>query len=367
MTKIIFSGYYGELNTGDDAFCAVVSWIVQNNLPYQPLFMADDLPVLPFPGRLMFQQKQQFKGQNKLRLLFSLIATRRVVFAGGSIFHGHEGWTRRYIEQVDSIISLRMGAIGVSLGPFRDNSAERRVENFLRRFSFLVLRDRHSYDIALEMDLPYKPIYGFDLAGLLPAVYPKVNNNSTRNYSNLIGIIPCCHNPQDRSGQLSVPDQRLLETVKCLEEKPDIRFRLFTFNGSSRYGDGPIVQAIAALIADKTRVEIIPYLDDPGAVYSLVSECKSVLSVRLHGAVFALMAGVPFCLGEYHRKCTDFLDESDIPNEYRIGFFDRPPIETAELLSSMSPSASQSFKSANIWQKRAEMNISALLECQKWN
>ena len=44
-----------------------------------------------------------------------------------------------------------------------------------------------------------------------------------------------------------------------------------------------------------------------------------MLSVRLHGAITAYLCGVPFALLEYHRKCTDFLEDIGQAEELRIG------------------------------------------------
>ena len=46
--------------------------------------------------------------------------------------------------------------------------------------------------------------------------------------------------------------------------------------------------------------------------------CRAVLSVRLHGAITAYLCGVPFSLVEYHRKCTDLIEDIGQPEALRI-------------------------------------------------
>lgn len=367
--KVIFSGYYGEENTGDDAFCSVMSWVAQNYLLKQAVFMADKLPILPCPATCLFRENQLFRGQNKFKLFLGLTSIRRVVFAGGSIFHGDEGWMRRYTDLLNSIVPIKMGAIGVSVGPFRNSDAKMRVTRFLQKLSFLVLRDRASFEIACSMDLPYQPVHGFDLAGLLPCVYPHVLRGSARDCSNIVGVIPCSapYGGDLSFTTLSSENKSLLEVVLELERTSTARFRFFIFNGNHRFGDGDLVNFLASNVVDQSRVEIVQYSPDPCYAYSLIAECKSVLSVRLHGAIFALMAGVPFCLGEYHRKCTDFLDEIDLPQCFRIGNFDQTAAKIASLITSNELLTNQVFKSGDYWKDRSIVNISELKGSALWS
>ena len=38
----------------------------------------------------------------------------------------------------------------------------------------------------------------------------------------------------------------------------------------------------------------------------------------MHASIFSYLQNIPFFLIEYHRKCTDFLDTINYPNEQRI-------------------------------------------------
>src|SRR5690606_18747409 len=65
--------------------------------------------------------------------------------------------------------------------------------------------------------------------------------------------------------------------------------------------------------------DVVEYSRDTKKIWKSVAECDFVLSTRLHAAIFACFAEVPFMLNEYHRKCIDFLDDVGYSGQYRLG------------------------------------------------
>jgi len=53
-------------------------------------------------------------------------------------------------------IDLKIGAIGVSVGPFNSVAHEKKVIEFMKRMSFLCVRDLKSYELvqSYNLDLP---------------------------------------------------------------------------------------------------------------------------------------------------------------------------------------------------------------------
>lgn len=321
-TNLIFSGYYGMSNVGDDCFCSIAGWGAVNFWNAGKLFyLSSKIPKMPVPGTPLFSRTQKFHGQNRIGLLYHLAKTPCLVFAGGSIFHGHEGWERELIFSFNKIRKLKLGAIDVSLGPYRSEAGRNKVTNMLKELSFLVLRDGKSYDEACLLKLPYTPILGFDLAGLLPSVYGKFHGNITSNGKPVLGVIPC-HFERYSKNNIENEKRRdflFLDTLKKVTKKISCIIRIFTFNAHPKNGDELYSKHLFSALSEHCDVELQPYCEDPELIWKQISCCNAVFSIRLHGGIFACMAKVPFALVEYHKKCSDFLDYIDQPDKWRVG------------------------------------------------
>ncbi len=55
--------------------------------------------------------------------------------------------------------------------------------------------------------------------------------------------------------------------------------------------------------------EVVCYTQKTQSIWAEISDCDFFISTRLHAAIFACFSQVPFILNEYHKKCTDFLDD----------------------------------------------------------
>lgn len=360
--QLAFGGYYGQMNTGDDCFCAISAWGARHYWHHENVgFLSGTLPAMPVPGRALLAGRNRFRGHRLLKLLTGIRQARGVIFAGGSIFHGRVGLDRRLIYLVNRLQGSWLGAIGVSIGPFSNREEEKTVIKSLRKFSFLALRDAHSYELAAAMNLACRPIRGFDLAGLLPMVYgrpyPETADGRT---GKVLGLI-CCHYERFRGGDLDAErrrEARVAETVQRLARQTELHIKIFVFNGHSRTGDAGLAEEMKQDLAPFASTEIVPYQGDPGLSWRQVAACDAVFAVRLHGAIFACMAEVPFLLVEYHEKCGSFLDDIGLPEGFRIGDMTTEPRHCAELLAG--------FLYGNSWKgipvadltRRAELNFS---------
>lgn len=336
--RIILSGYYGMQNVGDDCFCAIAGWGAQKFWnPKDLLFLSPIIPKIPTnKGKALFAQNQKIRGQNRLVLFYELMKNPLLVFAGGSIFHGREGWERQSIYHFNKFKKVNMGAIGVSLGPYKNKDDHKKVITMLQELSFLVLRDKESYDEACSLMLPYKPILGFDLAGLLPKVYGnKIPNN--KNQKPILGVIPCHYERYKKTNTENETrrENLFLNTLIRIIQKTNCSVKLLIFNGHPSWGDKEYVASLATFLDKYSDIEIHDYCNDPLYFWRLISSCDAIFSIRLHGAIFACMAKIPFSLVEYHPKCSNFLEYIQSPSEWRIGDMELTEEEASEKIVSM--------------------------------
>lgn len=321
-SDILFTGYYGQLNTGDDAFVEVASWGAKNIWYKNKLrFTAVNqrLPKvqtsikgypLTLPKTYNFQQE----------LLLS--NTYYLISAGGSTFQNEIriGSLKAKAMRLQEKNKLKIGAIGVSVGPFKNKAEERTNIEYLKRMSFLALRDKRSYDYVQTLDLPYKPIEAFDLAALLPDIYQYDLSSRRAKKEKVIGVSVC--NYERYTNGDTVNEERrnaaIVSLLKELDNRVNVTFHFFVINGSPNRGDAALTKETVTKVAFKNKVEIIDYNPNVRTVWEGIANCDFVLTTRLHAGIFACFANTPFMLVEYHQKCKDFLGDVGQPSCYRL-------------------------------------------------
>lgn len=319
--KITFEGFYGFKNAGDDAFVEVASWGARkywrcrNNV-----FLGADLPLV----KNAINQKQyspRIKGFDRLNLVSHLTKSDYLISAGGSTFGELPSHSNKAVSKLFKSIkpNLKLGAIGVSVGPFKTVQNEKDVIKYLQSLEFLALRDTRSFDYACSLNLPYQPINAFDLAALLPLVYEE-NKIPNKNTSVKTVGLSICNYESYTGGDLSKEQKRntyFRQLVEQIAQKTDVNFKLFIINGNAKTGDREVSKELMKNI-DKNRIEIIPYLGNVEKTWEEIANCDLMISTRLHASIFACYAQVPFMLLEYHKKCSDFLNDVGQNNKYRL-------------------------------------------------
>ncbi len=180
-TDILFTGFYGFKNSGDDAFVEACSWGAhnfwnKNNIRF--ISNKQNLPDTiisvkgyPFSIPKTYGFQSQFLLQN----------TDYLISGGGSTIHSKmraDNIKNQAIRLKKKDNNIKVGGIGVSVGPFKSVEDEQAIKNYLKSIDFLAVRDQTSFDYLSSLDLPYEPVNAFDLAALLPEIYNfKKKNN----------------------------------------------------------------------------------------------------------------------------------------------------------------------------------------------
>lgn len=333
MKKILYSGFYGFKNTGDDAFIEVCAWGgneywgTTNNI-----FLGSNLPKVINPSLSL--SKSRFKGHNRLKTISLAMSANGFVSAGGSTFSKHSKYSLKDISLRTKTIfnkKLNLGAIGVSVGPFKNSEDEKNVVSYIKKMSFLAVRDKRSFDFVSSLNLPFIPIEAFDLAALLPEVYRGADQlkPKTVHSKKVIGV-SVCNYERYSNGDISKEKARntyILELLSKIPKDTNLLFRFFIFNGNEAIGDAVLTQEFVSQLTDRS-IEVIPYLNNVYESWKVIKECDLMISTRMHASIFACYAGVPFFLVEYHQKCTDFLNDIGVNSAYRL-FDGTLPIDMA--------------------------------------
>jgi polysaccharide pyruvyl transferase WcaK-like protein len=322
MKKILYNGYYGFQNTGDDAFIEVCSWGAKNYWgTTNNIFLGNNLPQVLNPSRSII--KPLFKGHNRINTALLTLNADCFISAGGSTFNKHTiNSTRDIVAFTKKNINknLKMGAIGVSVGPFKSLEDEKKVVEYMKRLDFLALRDKRSFEFLSSINLPYQPVEAFDLAALLPDVYKDEESNPYKDYSKKIIGISVCNYEQYIGGDLIKEEKRnkyILDLLQSLSKDESVIYRFFIFNGHPIVGDKVLTENFISKLQGR-NIEVVQYLNNVKKSWDIIKECDVIISTRLHASIFACYAKVPFFLLEYHQKCSDFLDDVGQNPDYRL-------------------------------------------------
>jgi polysaccharide pyruvyl transferase WcaK-like protein len=333
MNKILFNGFYGFENTGDDAFVEIASWgnhtYWKNENP--AFFSGATLPNTIHKINKIYPSTSS-KIIQKLSVFKESLNAYYFINAGGSVFSEIRPFSDIVFAQKAGLLNSKLnhGAIGVSIGPFANSEKEKKVVEYLKTLQFLALRDTESYNYALSLDLDYKPINAFDLAALLPVCYESYNPELSNKNRKVIGI-SVCNYERYFGGDIDNEKRRnnfIKETISLLSKNSNYYFKFFIFNGNSEIGDEKITHEMACVL-NKNQFEIVPYLGDTFKAWKEIKTCDFMLSTRLHASIFSGYANVPFMLVEYHRKCTDFLNDIGYDDDIRVFDGLKDPKETS--------------------------------------
>ncbi len=323
--KIVYNGHYGAMNTGDDAFVEVASWGTQKFWGANDhCFLASKIPIVQ-------NKKAQyyFPYQNKFSFVKAISkVTKADVFlsAGGSTLYKNIGLKdlRYYAGLKKSLNSdSQIGAIGVSIGPFKSLQDEKSVVSYLKKLDFLSLRDQRSFDVAQSFDLNCKPINAFDLAALLPDIYKLDIRKSVSSKKKVIGISVCNYESYIQ-GDLDNEKRRnkfiiaVLASLSDLDRELELKF--LKFNGDPKIGDGLLTDYFVNELKKYTNLTltVVDYFKETREMYEVIHNCDLIISTRMHASIFACFANTPFLLVEYHKKCTDFLESVGQDSTYRL-------------------------------------------------
>lgn len=324
-SKVLFTGYYGQHNFGDDIFCQVATWGANNYWKRQARFFVTETPV--FPDYFDYFKPSTFKTKwhTLLYQYIESIMNRTIVYSGGSIFHSKPSkpYSINNFIYLLSNLGKQLGAIGVSIGPFQSDENLQWVKRFLSRFSFISVRDRNSFELIKDIGLTGVVVQGFDLAVLYPLIFNFPQNKSADESSKIIGI-SLCHYESYVGGDENVEKQREEAMLSYLSDiavkRKNVILRFFVLNNHPRVGDREITNNFVNHLSNYSeRIEVVNYFNDPKVIVDKMQECNLIIGVRLHSAIMAYTMGIPFLLIEYHPKCTHFLDDINYPKKYRLG------------------------------------------------
>lgn len=290
-------GSYGMLNYGDDLFIDTLKrtggdiWPDANVKTFVPL------------SSLLYASGGRAAGA--LRLMTAAVGALwadTIAMCGGSIMEDVRGVGR---FRAKLLRWRNLEALGVSVGPFRDSEAEKRVRYLIQHLCRFIVRDQASVTRAMQAFPGGRhPVVGGDLAALNPTVRPAITS-TTRS----IAVCPSAASriPAELLCRQVIQGLRQVEHARSYRP----RLKLLALSRAPTADDLPLCRTLQyTLFQHGHDATIVPY----GKISVLemtreLAESSMVWSQRLHGAIVSYLCDVPFLLVGHHAKCVDFAND----------------------------------------------------------
>lgn len=323
MRKITFLGYYGMRNYGDDLFSLVTRSAANSlckNYEFEFMFVDDKFTKFSrlFPILL--------SGLNVLGSVLRLIAAfwgvwgaSRVVFCGGSLFSDKTSRVMIVLAKFAIWRNIPISALGISVGPFLNSKKEYEIGRVLSRMDFVTLRDKSSFDYMVRMYPNVICHHLPDLAASCESFFPsRFDSPKVLALDQIsVGFSACNFEPTDSAAKFV---DVFIEAISKFELSRNLNVIILNLNSNPSGGDVDLnMYAFEQLSKSGVAVEYWDY-SSKGVLetYKVFSSLDLYVGARLHGALTAFVRGTPFVLFEYHKKCTDFLDDICVSKGLRL-------------------------------------------------
>ncbi len=324
-SRVAVVGYYGHQNTGDDALAATVVGGISKRVPTAEFYVASSPLVMPPGVKVRWRREIRVKIRGVPRVLdqWEKMHCGKLVLGGGSVIHDLFGGDRlrarlREFELLKAL-GQSLGAMGIALGPLTTEAGRNTARKILQLFDFVAVRDQLSVELAEEIGAP-RPVLAFDPAVLLESTpLPDIGGDSYIDGAlefPVLGISVC--NFSQYVGRGPEADKRRLgKLVDALRRVRwgDHHLWLFEFNGNQTVGDRPLAEQLLSALGDRVPCDIVPYHPNPWVTLQRIKRCDGMLAMRLHAAIFAYLARIPFVVLSYHQKCLGFAGIAGVPPE----------------------------------------------------
>lgn len=315
MNNVTIFGYHGMGNFGDDFF---LDYILNycKRIDKKECFVSARKGTLSkklindnvLSVKEILPKKRLFKGYDKwFLLLFYALKSDVLFFCAGSIFTILPERLFFVIIKTLKIFKpdLKIIAVGVSIGPFKDKRAERFIIRALNLFDVIMVRDQKSITYDLEANTQFLNDLAFTHA-------------PTKNLrKNIIGVALNPYISMLNSNELASEykrNERISKAIASSFEKYN-GVKLFVTCNDSLYGDWDLAEDLQKRLFEKgVSSEIVSYSGEIDDFSVNLSGVKKLIASRLHTGFFGLLNGAEVFQLKYAEKIEEFYRGLDLEN-----------------------------------------------------
>lgn len=303
-------GWSGQLNTGDDAFIYTAAWGLRRYMHAKRLFTDSDRSgkaAVRAGVQVAFPQRIRIPGVGHLRRKWLRFRSQTFVLAGGSLLNEPATLRSMLQDRHWQTSNRRMLALGLSVGPFRSSEHEELTVRLLDQMAFVGLRDDFSADWVEQRGVKSPTARALDLAVLMPvaAEFPRHTGGRRKTLGIALLGRQFLRDPALLPLDLKLAADLGKETA-IVAARNGCEVIAFSLCRHPVYDDRIVTQAFVEACRS-CQVRSFEHDGDPLRTFERIRECTHFVSMRLHGAVLAYTADVPFLMLSYHPKCRDFV------------------------------------------------------------
>lgn len=318
-------GYHGYQNLGDDIFRRVVCQWLNDSLDINKCYLSTKNVFTSIPTSRMKVIPFNTPIISINRLLWGNVFSKALrsnvlIFSAGSIFTVQPFFLIYLVLRLLRLLrgkNLKILAIGVSIGPFRNSRDQYWCLKGLALMDQVLVRDSQS-KLLIEMSE--------EVATVIPSFDLALNWNIRPPSPGLISRTPLLG--------IAVTERALGScktdhTFNCdaitealhhiLTKFTKVQIRILCVCNDGQYGDRLISQHFYDILANRwnNRVETVYYENDKvEEMQNLIAECASLVSARMHAGIVGMLASIPVYQISYAEKIRNFYLHSELSTHY---------------------------------------------------
>jgi polysaccharide pyruvyl transferase WcaK-like protein len=304
-------GWHAHSNTGDDAMLQVISWLLNKHFKVNKIKLLSTkkslpkcyLPTIELDSSLYFNNNILF--WNKLFVKKVAKLSDILVFGGGSIFHSFNSvnWKNNILRSFKKNNKNKLAMVlGVSFGPFSNEKAKKLCIDFLNNIDLVIVRDKESFMFVQENTKVKCLLQTYDLAFFMQRILNTNIEKKIHKKNKKVGIsLKYFYNNDKLNNNLVDILTNIINTFSN-----EIEFVFFSFSKEDE-------NFFSLFLNNKIEKKI--YNDNPIHFMKEMAKCTSFIGMRLHSQIYSTILGLPLIILDYHKKCTNFASDLNIPNE----------------------------------------------------
>lgn len=314
MLKVYATGFYGQKNFGDDLFCLVIMNNIKRNHKLKLVGVTQD--IFEEYSHLSINSNKNIVNNKGLtgkfyRIFLNITAvflSDVIIFGGGSVFGQYASYKQRNLTIfLAKLLNKKVYALGISVGPFKDNSQKNDFLKLLKKIDKIWIRDKKSEAYLIEQKVPY--IQAGDI------VFSLRNELGTKSTEKKLLVV-------------AIHDEKYIKDSICSINK-HIQNKGKVIVLSLDEESVAISMLMKELYSDSENVSFMFYNNNLIEVINVFKKAEFVITSKLHGAIISYILNIPFYLYTYQEKCTEFLKlikAYDSQEEFKLKYLDSEEI-----------------------------------------
>jgi polysaccharide pyruvyl transferase WcaK-like protein len=316
--KATIFGFHGMKNLGDDYFLKLLIKIFERN-NYKEIYISGITENLEKSSKIkvtgIFSKTMKLRWIERwLRVFIFSLKSEILLFSAGSILTILEFKFAYYLIRILKILKPRIKilALGVSIGPFKNENDRKNALKLLSLFNEILVRDEKSLEY-IPADFNVKVSLSQDLAYTF--LNEKIEQNSISNKKNLGIALNDYHLLFGKQFLKTeqIRNDKVINLIKklILGKKID-KITIFVTSSHEIYGDQRVSEYIYSKLNKEIETIQIIYDNNFDDFIKELSKCDLIISSRLHTGFFGLAQGIKLIQLSYAEKIDNFYKNNNI-------------------------------------------------------